>query len=110
MLSSLDMIILLCGLATFLLRWVPIWQSRPQKTFNMPPALRRMLEAIGPAAIASLLVVSLLPLLSVHNGKHLSIIAALAAIGIYKHWRGGIAGPTLLGALTYGACQYLATA
>ncbi|MHB0776014.1 AzlD domain-containing protein [Halomonas sp. WWR20] len=103
------MIILLCGLATFLLRWVTIWQSRPQRTFDIPPALRRMLEAIGPAAITSLLVVSLLPLLSVPNGRHWSILAALAAIWLYKRWRGGIAGPTLMGSLTYGACQYLAT-
>lgn len=110
MFSNLDMTILFCGVATFLLRWIPIWQSQTQKALHVPPLLRRILEAIGPAAITALLVISLVPLLTSKNEEDWSLVVALAVTWIYKRWRDGIAGPTLMGALTYGICHYLAMA
>lgn len=31
MLSRLDLIVLLCGLGTFLMRWLPVWHARRER-------------------------------------------------------------------------------
>lgn len=100
------LIIVLCGIGTFLLRFLPIRQAR--RTTGSSQASRRvqrLLQGIGPAAIMALLVISLWPSVAgtgPHAAKILCALAALATIGVLKNRLGGIALPTLAGALVYG--------
>ncbi|WP_077530014.1 AzlD domain-containing protein [Vreelandella utahensis] len=105
--SELTLTILLAGLITFLLRWLPFrYQGDERKP--LPPTLQKVLLAIGPAAIAALLTVSLVPMVSTSplGTKGLGACAALLSIALYKRYFGGIALPTLLGALVFGVAHY----
>ncbi|MGV8892485.1 MAG: AzlD domain-containing protein [Burkholderiaceae bacterium] len=105
MISRLDLIVLLCGVGTFLLRFLPMWQARwkPSASTSSGP-LYRLFQGIGPAAITALLVVSLWPTLvtNFHPASALGTCLALLVILIIKRLRGGIAAPTLAGAIIYG--------
>lgn len=105
MISEPVLIIILCGAGTFLLRFLPIWQTRrAAATTHNSKRIQRLLQGIGPAAIMALLVISLWPILATdfQIARGFSALAALALIALLKHWRGGIALPTLAGALSYG--------
>lgn len=108
--SELTLIIILSGAGTFLLRLLPIWQSRrkPQATASSG-RLRAFLRGIGPAAMTALLVVSLWPMVGgdAQAGQALVTLAALTIIFIVKRWFSGIALPTLTGALVYGLLMHL---
>ncbi len=98
-------ILLLCGAGTFVLRWLPLWHAR--RRGHSAGALRRAprwLAGVGPAAIAALFAVSVGGLLAGDaNPRRVAAMAlALSAIGIAHRVRGGIALPTLAGALAYG--------
>ena len=107
--SELALIILLSGAGTFLLRLLPIWQSRrkPHATLSSG-RLRAFLQGIGPAAMTALLVVSLWPLMreGAPSGQSLVTLMALVVIFLVKRWLSGIALPTLAGALVYGALMH----
>ncbi len=108
--SELTLIILLSGVGTFLLRFLPIWQARRKsRTATTSGRLRAFLQGIGPAAMTALLVVSLWPMVrgSDHAGQALITLAALAVIFATKRWLSGIALPTLTGALSYGLLMHL---
>lgn len=108
MLSSLHLTILLAGVATFLLRWLPVMRhSAPRR--NLPGSVRQLLAAIGPAALAALLTISLFPMLSdsPFAPQDWNIYVALLAIILCKKFFGGIAIPTVLGTLAYGICTYI---
>ncbi|AYH43907.1 AzlD domain-containing protein [Azoarcus sp. DN11] len=97
-----------CGIVTFLLRLVPMWTWVPGKESTRVE--QGVLNAIGPAAITALLVVSLWP--GGDNGLHLPTLSAmvvgLATVMGAKRVIGGVALPTLFGAIAYGACLRLA--
>ena len=101
--------ILLCGLGTFVIRLWPMRWQQQQGDRGMPAWLRGALQALGPAAIGSLLIVSLLP--SLLSGEIftplLRIIMGIAAIIMARKWIGGVAVPTLVGVLVYGLIAYL---
>lgn len=108
--SDLAIIVVLCGAGTFLLRFLPIWQARRKPhTTHTSRRLRAFLQGIGPAAITALLVVSLWPVQKRDEplGQIMATVMALAVIYGIKRWRGGIAGPTLAGALVYGGLMHL---
>jgi branched-subunit amino acid transport protein AzlD len=103
--SDTTLIILLCGAGTFLLRFLPIWQTRRAvATAHSSKRVQRLLQGIGPAAIMALLIISLWPTLvtDFHLAKAISALVALMLIAVLKRARGGIALPTLGGALGYG--------
>ena len=105
MISRLDLIVLLCGAGTFLLRFLPMWQTRRKSgTPVLPGRLHHLLQGIGPAAITALLVVSLWPSLvtNFHPKTALGTGLALLSILVIKRLSGGIAAPTLAGAIIYG--------
>ena len=104
--------IVLCGVGTFLLRFLPIWQAR-QTTggARTTPWVQRLLQGIGPAAIMALLVISLWSGIAgpgAHISRILCAFAALATIAGLKKRFGGIALPTLAGALVYGLLAHAA--
>lgn len=108
MISEPTLTILLAGVITFLLRWLP-FQYQGNERKPLPPYLKRVLLAVGPAAITALLTVSLLPIVSTSllGTKGLATCAALLSIALYKKYLGGIALPTLLGALVFGVVHYV---
>lgn len=105
MISRLDLIVLLCGAGTFLLRFLPMWQTRRKSgTSVLPGRLHHLLQGIGPAAITALLVVSLWSsfVTNYHLETALGTGLALLSILVIKRLSGGIAAPTLAGAIIYG--------
>lgn len=107
--SELTLIIILSGAGTFLLRYLPIWQARRKpRTAPASGRLRAFLQGIGPAAMTALLVVSLWAMVRGNEptGQALVVFAALAVIYVMKRRFGGIALPTLSGALAYGILMH----
>lgn len=104
--SRMLWILWLCGAATFLLRWLPLWQARRQgrRVRAASPLVQRWLAGVGPAAIAALLAVSVAGLLGADPvpGRMVCVALALAVICLARRAGGGIALPTLAGALAYG--------
>ena len=105
MMSHLDLIVLLCGAGTFLLRFLPLWQARrkPGVADSSKP-LHCLFQGIGPAAITALLVVSLwsTQVTNFHLTSAFGTCLALLAIVAIKRLVGGITVPTLAGAIIYG--------
>lgn len=103
-------LIALCGIGTFLLRWLPLWRARRQgRTGRGADGMERWLVGVGPAAIAALLVVALWDVLEtdVRAGRISSVVAALACVWGARWLRGGgIAIPTLSGAIVFGLLSY----
>ncbi|MDH5859123.1 branched-chain amino acid transport [Lampropedia aestuarii] len=109
--SSVLITIALCGIGTFLLRWLPLWQARKnQRSAPNAARLQKWLTGVGPAAIAALLTVSLWGQLSTdaRPGRVAMLVIALACTAITRRMAGGgIALPTLVGAIAYGLLSYL---
>ncbi|MFC3340377.1 AzlD domain-containing protein [Paracandidimonas soli] len=111
---SPELVIVLCGAGTFLLRFVPLWRSRSRQQAtdaapDRPSALHRFFQGIGPAAITALLLVSLWPFFVASGSWQKALSAGLALLVIYigKRLTHGLAGPTLLGAGAYGLLMHL---
>lgn len=105
--STLLWVVLFSGLGTFLIRLIPmIWQERGAITTSRNGRLRRGLDAIGPAAIVALLVVSIWGLVDVRTEAVASVVPVVAGVlGVVagKTWLKTIAWGTLAGVLAYGA-------
>lgn len=97
-------LIIAAGLGTFLLRFIPL--QRAQKDASKRTDSRwwePFFVSIGPAAIAALLVASLVPELLNGTSRHaMAVAAGLCAVVAVKRELGGFAVATLVGALTYG--------
>jgi branched-subunit amino acid transport protein AzlD len=102
--------IVVCGVGTFLLRLIPLWKephtttdSSLQKGF-----IHQLSNAIGPAAVTSLLVAMLWPIVSTGELQRavMMLQGMLATWAVQRLW-GGIALPTLCGATVYGALAAL---
>lgn len=98
--------IVVCGVGTFLLRLIPLWKEpnhAPEKGF-----VHQLSSAIGPAAVTSLLVAMLWPIISVGEFQRsvMMLQGMLATWAVQRLW-GGIALPTLCGATVYGALTAL---
>jgi branched-subunit amino acid transport protein len=100
--------VLACGAVTFLLRVLPIrfWKPGAGRANSRYKPLLGILQAIGPAAITALLVVSLWPARGTPVQAHtlLAIVLGLAVVAGAKKMIGGIAFPALFGAIAYGLC------
>ncbi|WXL24224.1 AzlD domain-containing protein [Ectopseudomonas mendocina] len=99
-------IILACGVGTFLLRWLPLRQARKRHTTERgSAAVVRLLAGVGPAAVSALFTVSIYGLLGTEHtlNQFFRIVSALAIVVMVRMLtRGGVAIPTLCGALGYG--------
>lgn len=100
--------VLACGLGTFVLRALPFWWGLRQSA-ERSHFIRRWSLAIGPAAIAALLVASLFPLLWPAAGptRALPTAVALGAVILLQRLLGGLAAPTLLGTAVYAVMLWV---
>lgn len=57
----------LCAVCTFLLRYLPIYLEKYHRGRRLPDWCQAGLQALGPAAISALVVISFLPLLSAED-------------------------------------------
>ena len=103
--ASVVWTIAVCAAGTFLLRLIPITLYGQRDALTGDGGVtRRFLQAIGPAAIAALLVVSLWPTVADANMTGVAGTGAgVAVVVMAKRLAGGLALPTLLGAAVYGA-------
>jgi branched-subunit amino acid transport protein len=99
-------IILACGVGTFLLRWLPLKHARQQREVPADASVAgALLAGVGPAAISALFAVSVWGIVSADftSPQLARTTVALAAVVIARMLaRGGVAVPTLCGALIYG--------
>ncbi len=102
--------IVVCGAGTFLLRLIPLWRASSSHTLEKG-FFRQLSNAIGPAAVTSLLVAMLWPIISVGEFQRsvMMLQGMLATWAVHRLW-GGIALPTLCGATVYGMLTALFTA
>lgn len=104
---------MICGVLTFLLRWLPLRHPPQQRVGSARGrAVWSILGALGPAAITALLVVSVWPAAERLKDAPtwVALGAGLSTVWLVRRFAGGIALPTLLAALVYGACRYFLTA
>lgn len=57
----------LCAICTFLLRYLPIYLEKHHQGGSLPSWCQAGLQALGPAAMSALVVISFLPLLSLEG-------------------------------------------
>ena len=99
---------LVCGIATFGTRLLPmLWHSKGGAD-ALPPRLRLALSALGPAAISALIVASLWSQWQWGQPAWplLRVVLSLLAIVLVRRIAGGVALPTLAGILAYGGLSY----
>lgn len=105
--SEMIWVIVLCGGGTFLLRWLPFFRARRSAESGRGSAIVRVwLGGVGPAAVAAMLVISLIGSIGGQAGARrlLTVCVALACVAfVHRMARGGIALATLSGAFVYGA-------
>jgi len=133
------LVVIACGVGTFLLRFLPIWRARNRARSRRPSRsplelnharrvawmaipLRRSLRGvkdfqrkffagIGPAALTALLLVSLWPFFRdvSHAPRLISAAVALIVVVVVKRLTRSLAAPTLVGAAVYGVLMHYLT-
>lgn len=103
--------IMLAGLGTFLIRYLPLRLRSRSGRAGGPDARSvwsRLFSAIGPAGIVALLVVSLISLVRPEQPwiDGVPVLTGLAGVLLGRRWPGGIAGSTLAGVLAYGLAAW----
>lgn len=96
---------LLAGAANWAFRALPII-SRTDKQ-SAGGWFERFLSATGPAAIATLLVASLLPLVTPDPGQLLAVFIGIAAVLATYYRAGSVVMATLAGAVAHGGAVWL---
>lgn len=102
------------GLSTYLLRYLPMrWYLSLEGVFQRP-MFKRVLSALGPAAIVALLVVSLVGLTqSAHRwtwqSDELRIVLALMLMVLSRVWQKSTIATTFIGVVCYGVVLWLQT-
>jgi branched-subunit amino acid transport protein len=108
--TTLALVALAGGMATFAIRLLPMLVSDRVQDRPLPSRLRRFLQALGPTAIAAMLALSVMDLVSTdHLPTTLSPVAAgLAAVWLTHRRSGNAAWATLAGTIVYGLALALA--
>lgn len=105
---SLDLLMmaLAVGVATYAFRFGPTKLNLQGLPESSP--LGRFLAATGPAAIATLFVASILPMLRAETGQALPLVFGTTAVLAVFFWRRSVVAATLVGALAYGLTVWAA--
>ena len=97
---------LIVGLFTWAFRYLP---TRLDLSKLHPDGrLLRFLAATGPAAIATLVVASVWPMVAVSQGKMVPLAVGVATVVVVFRWRRSVVLATLAGSLAYGVAFALA--
>jgi len=97
---------LIVGVFTWAFRFLP---TRLDLTKLHPDGhLVRFLAATGPAAIATLVVASVWPMVAVSQGKMVPLAVGVATVVVVFRWRRSVVLATLAGSLAYGVAFALA--
>ena len=92
---------LIAGVLTYLWRYLPL---RANLADMQPDGLvARFLAATGPAAIATLFVAEMLPVMQAAPAEQLRALAGVLAVLVVYGWRRSVVAATLAGALACGA-------
>lgn len=105
--ADLIIIALLGCLGTLLIRYVPLRLQGRQRQGEGGRKLHQMLAAIGPAAIVSLLTVSLIAEVSPESPILSVLPGAFGLVGVWlgrKLFNNSIAAGTIVGVLAYAVC------
>lgn len=100
------------GLGTYLLRYLPMRWYVTLETVFQRPTFKRVLSALGPAAIVALLVVSLVGLTHSENrwswqSDELRMGVALMAMLLSRYWYKNTIITTFVGVMSYGLILWL---
>ncbi|MGE4280364.1 MAG: AzlD domain-containing protein [Magnetospirillum sp.] len=102
-------VVLFSGAATYLIRYVPVALSDRLKGRGLSPRLQRFLLALGPSAIAAMLVLSVadfLPAARLGQSAPPVAVALLVVFMVYRLTR-NTAWATLAGAICYGLAGWI---
>lgn len=92
------------GLATYLIRYLPVCVAEHLNGRTLPPWAHRFLRALGPSAIAALLALSLadlLPVATLSVAAPAVLAGTMAVLALYR-LTANPAWATLAGAVAYG--------
>lgn len=98
------------GLGTFLIRYLPFyWSLKGQGLRALSGRWRRAINAVGPAAIVSLLTVALSGLMeeAATNSETVAVVLGMAAVYLGKRYLRDVAAATFAGVLAYTLTLYL---
>ena len=102
--NHITILIIICGIGTFLTRWLPIKYSIKGRS----PFLDSLSEFIAPSAIASLFIAMAWPWVNV-SGEYLLLIAPIGGLLVtfvaYK-LIGGLATPAIIGSISFALLKY----
>ncbi len=104
--KTVEIALLFAGAGTFLLRYLPMAGTGRLGRLPETTPIHRILQSMGPAAIAALAAVSLLVLPAAHGWSAVSLLAVAAGVGavlVVRRRTGNLALATLVPALVYGA-------
>lgn len=102
-------VVLVSGLSTYLIRYLPVAVSDRLKGRAVSPRLHRFLMALGPSAIAAMLVLSLVDFLPMAGlaQSAAKVGGALGTVFILHRLTANPALATLAGAVTYGLAGWI---
>jgi branched-subunit amino acid transport protein AzlD len=100
------MLALAVGAANWLFRYGPMRLDLGARAGTGP--LARFLSATGPAAIATLVVASVLPMVAGAGAQVLPLLAGTATVLALWFWRRSVVIATLGGPVAYGLVVWLA--
>lgn len=106
-------LVTLCGLGTFMLRYLPLLAlARKASGHRKPPEIiSRAIAATGPAAIAALLLLALLPLFEQEpSWQWLAVMAGVLGVCVVKRLSGSLALSIILGSVLYGVLMQIGQA
>ncbi len=98
------------GLGTFLIRFLPFyWSLKGQGRRTLSGSWRRAINAVGPAAIVSLLTVAVWGLVekAATSSEIVAVVLGMAAVCVGKRYLRDVAAATFAGVLVYTLTLYL---
>ncbi|MBR9970894.1 AzlD domain-containing protein [Magnetospirillum sulfuroxidans] len=104
-------VVLLGGLATYLIRFLPMHAAERLNGRALPPWCHRFLLALGPSAIAALLALALadlLPIATFYAAAPAVLAGVIAVLALYRLTTNP-AWSTLAGAIAYGLIHIVIT-
>lgn len=91
---------IIVGIGTWAFRFIPLKLQIFKAEKDGP--LNAFFSSTGPAAIATLFVASLLPIVGVETRENIALVLGCIAVVAAFFWKKDVAVSTILGAIVYG--------